>query len=74
MEKFEYNNEQARESNYDRWKRMNNRERFQYNERPYTNEQAVKIFDKLYPDVNLENGITLTDEWRKGTLWEKMDE
>ena len=74
MEKFEYNNEQARESNYDRWKQMNNRERFQYNERPYTNEQAVKIFDKLYPDVNLENGITLTDEWRKGTLWEKMDE
>ena len=74
MEKFEYNNEQARESNYDRWKQMNNRERFQYNERPYTHEQAVKIFDKLYPDVNLENGITLTDEWRKGTLWEKMDE
>ena len=74
MEKFEYNNEQARESNYDRWKRMNNRERFQYNERPLSNEQAVKIFDKLYPDVNLENGITLTDEWRKGTLWEKMDE
>tara|TARA_R110000751_G_C13696807_1_gene472934 strand:+ start:137 stop:361 length:225 start_codon:yes stop_codon:yes gene_type:complete len=74
MEKFEYNNEQARESNYDRWKQMNNRERFQYNERPLSNEQAVKIFDKLYPDVNLENGITLTDEWRKGTLWEKMDE
>ena len=57
MDKFEYNDEQSRSGNYDRWKQMNNRERFQYNERPLSSEQA----------------ITINDKWRKGTFWERKD-
>tara|TARA_R110002167_G_scaffold24356_7_gene85782 strand:- start:144 stop:416 length:273 start_codon:yes stop_codon:yes gene_type:complete len=73
MDKFEYNDEQSRNGNYDRWKQMNNRERFQYNERPLSSEQAISIFDKLYPKINMESGITINDKWRKGTFWERKD-
>tara|TARA_R110000751_G_scaffold108912_1_gene205691 strand:+ start:32 stop:304 length:273 start_codon:yes stop_codon:yes gene_type:complete len=73
MDKFEYNNEQSREGNFDRWKQMNNKERFQYNQKPLSSEQANKIFNSMYPEVNMETGVIVGDEWRKGTFWERED-
>ena len=73
MDKFEYNNEQSREGNYDTWKQMSNRERFQYNQRPLSHEQANKIFDSMYPEVDMQSGVIVGDEWRKGTFWERED-
>ena len=73
MDKFEYNNEQSREGNFDRWKQMNNKERFQYNQKPLSSEQANKIFNSMYPEVNMDSGVIVGDEWRKGTFWERED-
>tara|TARA_R100000541_G_C1888578_1_gene83278 strand:+ start:432 stop:704 length:273 start_codon:yes stop_codon:yes gene_type:complete len=73
MDKFEYNNEQSREGNFDRWKQMNNKERFQYNQKPLSHKQANKIFNSMYPEVNMESGVIVGDEWRKGTFWERED-
>lgn len=49
LEKFEYNNEMSWGENYNRWRMMNNDERFSYNMETYTSEQALEVFDKMYP-------------------------
>ena len=59
MDKFVYEEDLTREINYSRWKIENDREKFIYNERPYTDEQGKKIFDKMYPKINKQNGIPI---------------
>ncbi len=49
MEKFEYNNEMSWGENYNKWRMMNNDERFRYNMEIYTSEQALELFDRMYP-------------------------
>jgi|TARA_R100001530_G_scaffold34600_1_gene27051 hypothetical protein len=70
MEKFIYNEQQTRGKNYSRWKNMNDSEREYFNEDILTEEQAVKIFDKLFPESNYKE-VKMSDNWRKGTIWDK---
>ena len=46
--KFEYNNEQSEDENFDRWLRWTNREHRAYNEPEYTRQQGLIVFKKIY--------------------------
>lgn len=46
--KFEYQSELTYENNFRRWRELNNKEKIQFNEKPYTLIDASKVFYKLY--------------------------
>ena len=50
-DKFEYNLEVSYELNFEKWLRWTNREKRNYKETEYTNEQGKKIFDRLYGGI-----------------------
>ena len=50
-DKFEYNLEVSYELNFEKWLRLNNRERRIYGEKERTLEEAKKIFNSIYGGV-----------------------
>jgi hypothetical protein len=48
MEKFQYQDDSDYENNFRRWRELNNAEKIQFNEKPYTLIDASKVFHKLY--------------------------
>ena len=49
MEQFIYDENQDWKANYNRWRTMNNDERFRHNQKEYTDEEAIEVFTKMYP-------------------------
>ena len=45
---FTYNTSHSYEDNFRRWYELNKDERFKYNQREYTEEEAKKVFDSQY--------------------------
>ena len=48
MEKFRYQNDSDYEDNFRQWRELNNTEKIQFNEKPYTLIDARKVFYKMY--------------------------
>ena len=46
---FEYDQDSSRTDNFDTWLRRTNREHRAYNEKEYSIEVGLKIFNKIYP-------------------------
>ena len=46
---FEYDQDSSRTDNFDTWLRRTNREHRAYNEKEYSIEVALIIFNKIYP-------------------------
>ena len=46
---FEWNENHSRAENFDTWLRRTNREHRAYNEKEYSIEVGLKIFNKIYP-------------------------
>ena len=62
MEKFNYDFDLTHEVNFHRWRIISDKERSTYKEKPYSEEEAKKIFNSMYKDQS---------SWRIGTVWEK---
>ena len=62
MEKFNYDFALTHEVNFHRWRIISDKERSTYKEKPYSEEEAKKIFNSMYKDQS---------SWRIGTVWEK---
>ena len=62
MEQFNYNFNLTHEVNFQRWKRVSDKEKSIYKEKLYSEEEAKKIFNNIYKDQS---------SWRIGTVWEK---
>ena len=62
MEQFNYDFDLTHEANFDRWRRISDKERSTYKEEPYSEKEAKKIFNSMYKDQS---------SWRIGTVWEK---
>ena len=62
MEKFNYDFDLTHEVNFHRWRIISDKERSTYKEKPYSEEEAKKIFNNMYKDQS---------SWRIGTVWEK---
>ena len=48
MKKFEYQDDVTYENNFRRWREMNDAEKIQFNEKPYTARRASQVFSELY--------------------------
>jgi len=62
MEQFNYDFDLTHEVNFHRWRIISDKERSTYKEKPYSEEEAKKIFNNMYKDQS---------SWRIGTVWEK---
>jgi hypothetical protein len=62
MEQFNYDFNLTHEVNFEIWRRISDKERVAYKEKPYSEEEAKKIFNNMYKDQS---------SWRIGTVWEK---
>jgi len=51
METFVYDKSINYEANYSAWRIMNNDERFKYNQRTYSDEEARAVFERQYRAV-----------------------
>ena len=52
--KFEYDENQGYDWNFDKWLRWTNREHRKYKEPEYTKEQGQPIFEKLFINLNVD--------------------
>ena len=52
METFVYDKSISYEANYSAWRIMNNDERFKYNQRTYSDEEARAVFERQYKAVH----------------------
>jgi|LUML01.1.fsa_nt_gb hypothetical protein len=48
METFHYQKDASPESNFQIWYMMNSEERTVWKEKPYTIEEGIKVFEKLF--------------------------
>ena len=62
MEKYNYDFDLTHEVNFHRRRIISDKERSTYKEKPYSEEEAKKIFNSMYKDQS---------SWRIGTVWEK---
>lgn len=46
--KFTYNNDESFESNFHVWSQLNTEERIAFDEKPYTREEQLELFSKLF--------------------------
>ena len=53
-EKFEYDDKYSYESNYSRWRLMNNEEKKSFGEKPYPEPIAKRKFGELYGKKRLK--------------------
>ena len=51
--RFEYNIDESYDWNLDKWTRWTNRERRAYKEAELTPDEAIKIFDKIFVNINI---------------------
>ncbi len=54
---FEYNDKYSYESNYSRWRLMNNEEKKLFREKPYPEPIAKRKFGELYGDKRLKEKL-----------------
>jgi len=52
--KFEYDETQGYDWNFDKWLRWTNREHRKYKEPEYTREQGQPIFEELFINLNVD--------------------
>tara|TARA_R110002167_G_scaffold320565_2_gene526400 strand:- start:164 stop:349 length:186 start_codon:yes stop_codon:yes gene_type:complete len=50
---FEYNFDMEYQWNFEKWHRINSREKRIYKEKEYTTEEAFKVFNGIYPASKL---------------------
>ena len=51
MENFKYNNNLSYDENFQKWFVLNSEERDEYGQKPYTIEEASKVFHAIFKDA-----------------------
>lgn len=64
---FQYNEGQSYGNNFLRWRARNNEEKMLYGEDEYSLLESKEVFDEMYSH---KKDIVVSENWRKGTIWE----